>query len=211
MARTRSTEAHEKVIQAALALFSERGIDSASVDAIAAASGVSKATIYNHWADKEALLIEVMLHVNGVKPEPEDVDTGDLCRDLAVVLSRRPPGELNEVRVRITPMFMAYAAVHREFGEAWRHRVMEPGRQSLKRILSRGMERRLLPADLDLDLSIALLMGPMLYRHVLSKSLPSKLEDIGPSVAAAFCRAHLIQGAISAPAAKKQRRPSRGR
>jgi AcrR family transcriptional regulator len=203
MARTRSIEAHEKMIHAALALVVERGIEATSMDAIARLSGVSKATVYNHWADKEALLIEVMLYVNGVKREPADIDTGDLCRDLATVLSRRPPGELNEARVRITPIFVAYAAVHREFGEAWRHRVMEPGRLALKRILNRGVERGLLPADLDLDLSIALLMGPMLYRHVLSKSLSPKFEDIGPLVAETFCRAYLISGKTATKAAKK--------
>ena len=48
------------MLRAALDLFGERGIDATSMDAIAQASGVSKATIYNHWADKEALLMEVM-------------------------------------------------------------------------------------------------------------------------------------------------------
>jgi AcrR family transcriptional regulator len=205
MARTRSLEAHDKVIHAALALFSERGIDAASMDAIARSSGVSKATIYNHWADKEALLMEVMLHVNGVNREPADVDTGDLCRDLATVLSRRPPGEHEAARTRIMPMFMAYAAVHREFGDAWRHRVMEPGRLALKHILNRGVERGLFPADLDLELSIALLMGPMLYRHILGKGMASKLEDIGPRVAETFCRAYLIKSESVSKMADKTR------
>jgi AcrR family transcriptional regulator len=211
VARTRSVEAHEKVIHAALALFVERGIDAASMDAIARSSGVSKATIYNHWADKEALLMEVMLHVNGANREPQDVDTGDLCRDLGTVLSRRPPGELNAARIRITPMVVAYAAVHREFGEAWRQRIMEPARKALKHILSRGVEHGLLPADLDLDLSIALLLGPLLYRHVLSKSLASKLEDIGPLVAETFCRAYLITSMKASKPAKKTRRAQRPR
>ena len=69
MARARSSAAHEKVLNAALALFSERGIEATSMDSIAAASGVSKATIYNHWADKEALLMEVMILINGASPE----------------------------------------------------------------------------------------------------------------------------------------------
>ena len=66
MARARSTEAHEKVLRAALELFGERGIDATSMDAIARASGVGKATIYNHWADKEALLMEVMVMIHGL-------------------------------------------------------------------------------------------------------------------------------------------------
>jgi AcrR family transcriptional regulator len=189
MARTRSSEAHDKVMQAALALFCQRGIEATSMDAIAGVAGVSKATIYNHWADKEALLMEVMLHVNGANRAPVNVDTGDLQRDLATVLSRRPPGELEVARMRIMPMCMAYAAVHREFGAAWRHQVMEPRRNELKRVLTRGIERGLLPDGLDFELAMALLMGPVLYRHIVSKEAVTRAEEIGPQVADAFCRA----------------------
>jgi AcrR family transcriptional regulator len=193
MVRPRSTEAHEKVIRAALGLFGERGIDATSMDAIAQSSGVSKATIYNHWADKEALLMEVMLFVNGLDREPEDVDSGDLCRDLATVLSRRPPDEFDADRDRMMPTMIAYSAVHTQFGNAWRHRVMEPPRQCLKRILRRGIERGLLPATLDLDLAMALLLGPVLYRHIFQKESQLKSYDIGPKIAEAFWRAHVVE------------------
>ncbi len=191
MVRPRSIEAHEKVIRAAIALFSERGIDATSMDAICRQSGVSKATIYNHWSDKEALLLEVMLYVNGLDREPEDVDTGDLCLDLATVLSRRPPLEFEADRNRMMPTLIAYSAVHQEFGQAWRNRVMDPPRQCLIRILRRGIQRGLLPASLDLELSMALLLGPMLYRHIFNKSAPQNPAPLGHATAAAFCRAFM--------------------
>jgi AcrR family transcriptional regulator len=194
MVRPRSSEAHQKVIHAALDLFGERGIDAASMDAIARASGVSKATIYNHWEDKEALLLEVMLYVNGIDQDPEDVDTGDIARDLGTVLSRRPPQEFEAARNRMTPTLIAYSAVHPKFGAAWRHRVMEPPRQCLRRILCRGMERGLLPASLDLEVSMALLLGPMLYRHVFSKGSSVPEDDLGRQTAEAFCRAFVGRG-----------------
>ncbi len=189
MVRPRSSEAHQKVIHAALDLFGERGIDAASMDAIARASGVSKATIYNHWEDKEALLMEVMLYVNGIDGDAEDVDSGDLSCDLATVLNRRPPQEFEAARNRMMPTLIAYSAVHPKFGAAWRHRVMEPPRQCLKRILCRGMERGLLPASLDLEISMALLLGPMLYRHIFTKSSCASNDDLGSQAAEAFCRA----------------------
>jgi AcrR family transcriptional regulator len=189
MVRPRSSEAHQKVIDAALDLFGERGIDAASMDAIARASGVSKATIYNHWEDKEALLLEVMLYVNGIDGDPEDVDTGDLGRDLATILCRRPPLELEAARNRMTPTLIAYSAVHPKFGAAWRHRVMEPPRQCLRHILCRGMERGLLSASLDLDVSMALLLGPMLYEHVFHAQGELDRDDLGRQTAEAFCRA----------------------
>jgi AcrR family transcriptional regulator len=194
MVRPRSSEAHQKVIHAALDLFGERGIDAASMDAIARASGVSKATIYNHWEDKEALLLEVMLYVNGIDEDPEDVDTGDIACDLGTVLSRRPPQEFEAARNRMTPTLIAYSAVHPKFGAAWRHRVMEPPRQCLRRILCRGMERGLLPASLDLEVSMALLLGPMLYRHVFSKGSSVPEDELGRQTAEAFCRAFVGRG-----------------
>jgi len=98
MTRPRSKEAHERVLRAALKLFGERGIDATSMDAIAHTSGVSKATMYNHWTNKEVLLMDVMLMLNGLDRDPEDVDSGDLCHDLATVLSRRPPDQFDAAR-----------------------------------------------------------------------------------------------------------------
>jgi AcrR family transcriptional regulator len=203
MVRPRSVEAHEKVLRAALALFGERGIDATSMDAIAQESAVSKATIYNHWTDKEALLLEVMLMVHGLDREPEDVDSGDLCQDLTWVLTRRPPDEFDDARERMTPGLIAYSAVHQEFGRAWRHRVMEPARQCLKRILRRGIERGQLAADLDLEVSMALLLGPMLYTHVFQKGGGPKYPDVGPMAAQAFWRAYAVDvGRSSMPETK---------
>ena len=193
MTRTRSPEAHEKVVKAALELFGERGIDATSMGAIARDSGVSKATIYKHWADKEALLMEVMLYVHGLPAEPQDVDTGDLERDLATVLSRKPPDEFEQARVRMMPTLIAYSAVHREFGQAWRHRVMDPPQQCLKRILRRAVERGLLEPGLDIDVAMALLLGPVMFRRIFEKQKTSGAKSIGPQTAEAFCRAFARQ------------------
>jgi AcrR family transcriptional regulator len=190
MVRPRSIEAHEKVLNAALELFSERGIEATSMDAIAQSSGVSKATIYNHWADKEALLLEVMLMVNGLDREPEDIDTGDIQRDLTAVLTRKPPDKFDSARNRLTPLLIAYAGLHPDFGKIWRHRVTDPPRQCLKKILHRGISRGQLSRDLDMEASIALLLGPLLYAHVFHKEEPSRAPDLGPISAATFWRAH---------------------
>jgi AcrR family transcriptional regulator len=192
MTRSRSQSAHDRVLRAALDLFAERGIEATSMDAITQASGVSKATIYNHWANKEALLIEVMLFVNGLDRIPPDPDTGDPCRDIAIVLGRRPPDEFDGVRSRMMPSMVSYSALNREFGEAWRHRVMEPPRQSLKRILRRAIKAGQLPATLDLDTAMALLLGPLMYRHIFQREVSSNPHDIGEEIARTFWKAHAL-------------------
>ena len=116
--------------------------------------------------------------------------TGDVCRDLATVLSRRPPDQFDAARERMMPAMIAYSAVHQEFGEAWRHRVMEPSRVCLKRILRRGIKRGLLPATLDMDAAMALLLGPLLYGHIFhSESEPGR-ADFGRFAAESFWRAY---------------------
>jgi AcrR family transcriptional regulator len=211
MARPRSPEAHDKVLRAALDLFGERGIDATSMDAIAQASGVSKATIYNHWSDKEALLLEVMEMIHGLDREPENVDSGDILRDLTYILTRRPPDEFESLRTQLMPAMIAYSAVHHEFGKAWRHRVMEPARQCIRRVLRNGIDRGFLTKDLDIEVAISLLLGPVLYSHIFQKDrLPKTAPDIGPKAAEAFWRAHaqarkerIEKAGIKKPSTKK--------
>jgi AcrR family transcriptional regulator len=169
MVRPRSVQAHDRVLDAALGLFAERGLDATSMDAITEASGVSKATIYKHWPDKDALCLEVMARLHGPEARPLDVDSGDLRSDLIGVLGHRPRTESTDVRMRIMPHLMAHAARNPAFGKAWQARVVDPPRAMLTRVLQRAIARRELPRTLDLDLAIALLLGPMMYEHVLKR------------------------------------------
>ena len=189
--RPRSIEAHEKVLDAAVQLFADRGIDGASIDSIAAASGVSKATIYKHWADKNALALEVLGRVHGLDRKPEEFDSGDLLRDLIDFLNRKPPEEYARLRDRLMPHLIAYASRDKEFGKAWKSRVMEPGRAKAAELLRRGIAKGHFPPDLDLQLSLALLIGPMAYKHLFRDIAPVP-ENLAEGVANAFWRAFAL-------------------
>ena len=53
--RPKDLEKRAAILDAAMELFPARGYDGVSVDAIAQQAGVSKLTVYSHFADKEAL------------------------------------------------------------------------------------------------------------------------------------------------------------
>lgn len=53
--RPKDMEKRAAVLEAAMCLFPSRGYDGVSMDTIAQAAGVSKLTVYNHFADKESL------------------------------------------------------------------------------------------------------------------------------------------------------------
>lgn len=49
----------DAILTAAEALFGERGIEAVSIDEIALAADLAKGTVYNHFADKDALAAEI--------------------------------------------------------------------------------------------------------------------------------------------------------
>lgn len=186
MGRPRSTRAHERVIDAAVHLIADRGIDATSMDAIADVSGVSKATIYKHWPDKEALCLEAMAHLHGRDEPLADVDTGDLRADLLAVLTHEPPARYADERLRAMPHLMAYAARNPAFGQAWRARVFEPPRVQVTHVLSRAIGAGRLPATLDLDVALALLLGPVIYAQIRKLSSGTTPTHLHTAVVDAF-------------------------
>jgi AcrR family transcriptional regulator len=175
-------------LESASELFAERGIDPTSVDAIAAASGVSKATIYKHWADKDALCLEVMRFVRELDDGPPEVDSGDLRADLMAFLEYEPSGKKAAISKKLMPYLIAYSARNEEFGRAWKTRVMDRARMSLKMLLRPGVNRGIFPAVLHEDLGVALLLGPMLYRHIFGSSV--SLDWLAEGAVDSFWRGH---------------------
>jgi AcrR family transcriptional regulator len=187
MARPRSVKAHKQVLEAAVQLFSERGIDTTSMDAIAELSGVSKATIYKHWHDKDALCLEVMGYLHGLDEERPVFDSGDFRADLIAELMYQPAAGRQALREKMTPHMIAYASRNRAMGSVWRARVVEPARVALTDMIKRGEKRGILRRGIDPEIAIALLLGPMIYRHVFVSKMGAKApKDLETHVADAF-------------------------
>lgn len=171
MPRELSQRAHSKMLEAATELFAERGIEATSMDAIAAAAGVSKATVYKHWVDKDALCMDVLMHVHELDAGPPEIDSGDLKADVKAFLKYEPSPKKAAIQKRIAPHLIAYAARNEEFGRAWKARVMERARTGVKKLLRRGVDRGIFPAVLDEELGTALLLGPMMFRYIFGSML----------------------------------------
>jgi len=199
MPRSPSARAHQQVLETALSLFAARGLDATSMDAIAAASGVSKATIYKHWRDKDALCLDVLAALHGLD-QPPVRKTGDHRADLIAVLKRRAQEQRTGLQNRLLPHFMAYAARNPVFAKAWRALAMQPTRIQLIQLLKCAVAEGSLPENLNLDECVALLAGPLVYGHVLAAMDRRLPKDFAEHVVDAFWRAH----------AKESQRPVRG-
>jgi AcrR family transcriptional regulator len=202
MVRPRSAQAHRKVLDAAAELFAELGIDGASMDGIAESSGVSKATIYKHWPDKDSLVLEVMAHLFGLDEKPAVFDSGDFRADLIAQLTHEAAPERKPLREKIIPHLIAYASLNQPFGMAWRNRAIEPARVALASLIERGEERGILKKGIDPELGIALLLGPVIYgRFFLNRKLGRKTpEDL---------ELHTVDAFLAAYANRAEKRPPR--
>lgn len=187
MGRPKSEKAHTRVLEATAELVAERGIDSTSVDAISERSGVSKATIYKHWADKDALLLEMIAHIHGVHARPK-FDTGNTRTDLIAVLAYRPKQDAT-LRERIMPQFAAAAARRANMWCNWKDIVMDPPRRELRHLLELGVKKGEIRDNLDYELSLALLLGPVMYWFVLMRRHTEDPGSLANNVVDAFWRA----------------------
>lgn len=61
MATDTASAKRRQILEGARAVFSEQGYERATVDQIAARAGVSKATVYNHFHDKQALFVAAVV------------------------------------------------------------------------------------------------------------------------------------------------------
>lgn len=65
-----SSRKHEAILAAATTCFADNGYAATSMDAIAAAAGVSKQTVYHHFGNKTALFEAVVTHVSATLGHP---------------------------------------------------------------------------------------------------------------------------------------------
>src|SRR5215216_1869513 len=92
---SRSGRKRAAILQAATTLFLRNGYRGTSMDEIAALAGVSKQTVYKHFADKERLFIEIVTRAVDEISDPVHAevlalaDSGDVEADLRDLARRQ--------------------------------------------------------------------------------------------------------------------------
>jgi AcrR family transcriptional regulator len=186
--RPRSEDCRHKVLAAADELFAREGLARMSVDAIAQVAGVSKATIYRWWPNKSAIVMEALLtsteaevHVP-ISPFPEEDLIAKIRRTVA--LFRGPRG-------RVVASLIGQAQSDPEIAEAYRQQLLGPRRAAMRAAIERGIAAGLYRPDIDQDLAIDILYGP-LYQRLLLRHAPldEAFERDYPPIAVAALRVY---------------------
>ncbi|MBN3513067.1 TetR/AcrR family transcriptional regulator [Mycolicibacterium septicum] len=191
--RPRDAAADRAILQAALDLFIERGVEGSSIEQIAKRAGVGKPTIYRRWSTKEELIAAAMEtliaeEVGWASPQAIDIES---------------PYDLVEAAIEsaavttTTPRYRALVA--RVYGSAVSHpglmavywnRYILPRRELAARLLARARECGTVAADTDCDVAIDMMVGAITYR-VLQPD-PPDIDEMRRYLRAVYRRVGLL-------------------
>jgi AcrR family transcriptional regulator len=180
----------QAILDAALAIFAERGFDAARLDDVAARAGVAKGTLYLYFHDKEALFEELIR--GAVKPvfegmsqaaQADDVPASEVFGAFFTLFEKEVLGTHRKLLLRLVisegPRFPAIA-------EFYHREVVSRGLRMLREVAARGARE----GDLATDAAARfpqLIVAPLLMA-VIWDSLFAKLD---PLDARGLLRAHL--------------------
>lgn len=159
-----------RVIDAARALFAERGYDEATVRDIAQRAGVAAGSVFTTFDSKSSLLLEVLwarYSALYIELQPLLTNTDHTCARLERLAAIATEFELRDPRLFAETMGASWTWTA---AEEMDHRGrLAPLVQILHTILSQGVERGDLPAGFDCGLATEIIFSCYVrnFRHAL--------------------------------------------
>ena len=194
--RRRRKEARPaELLEAALALFVEKGFAATRSEEVAKAAGVSKGTLYLYFPSKEELLKAVIQHFLGTEIETgvqeaaaADGPTAQVMEKLLMTWwTRIYEGPASGVFKLVITEVRNFP----EIGEFWVERVVAPGQAIVSGLIRRGIERGEFAVD-DVESAVHSILMPLIlecvHKHSFMACGIGKDMEIDP---VQFMHAHL--------------------
>ena len=162
--RRRCPVAHQNILCAARTLLAEIGFADLTIEGIAERAGVGKTTIYRHWPNKASLVLDAFIEA-ATKQFPFP-DTGSVREDLRLQM-RRMIKLMNGPEGRTIATLIGGAQADAELAEAFRSRWLTARREEARQIIQRGKERNEIRADIDPEVLLDALYGPLYFRLLI--------------------------------------------
>jgi AcrR family transcriptional regulator len=154
-----------EILEAALAVFAEKGFAATRLDDVAAKAGITKGTIYLYFDSKQALFEALARQSIGVQIDQVSAQLaqfpGSSAELLRLVLSTLGHFAITSDRVVLPRLVLAEAANFPALAEFWRREVIERGVALMSGIIARGIARGEF-RNIDLQHAARLCVAPIL-------------------------------------------------
>jgi AcrR family transcriptional regulator len=165
MGRPRDERADRAILSATLELMAKDGVHDLRVDDVAGRAGVGKATIYRRYRSKDEL---VTAAISGLVSEITVPDTGRTRDDLRALMRGAVRVYQGSVEAAVMPSLVDAMSRDAELARLIRDGYLARRREAFRAVLERGIERGDLRRDLDLELALDVLAGPLFYRLLVT-------------------------------------------
>jgi AcrR family transcriptional regulator len=156
----------ERVLTTTLDLLTEAGLDELTIDDISRRSGVAKTTIYRHWPNRSALVIDACSRMTDSEKAPPDIgslegDVRAILTNIAELLGTARWSSIVPSIVDVAEHDPAFADIH--------GRIQRGHAAPLRTALDRAAHRGEIPSTTDRNAIAAALLGPLFYRRWFSR------------------------------------------
>lgn len=158
--RPRSKQAEQAVLEATHELLVEQGLQQTTIEAIAAKSGVSKATIYKWWPNRAAVIMSAFLHLSLSRiPYPPNLISREVIIDRLKNMGREFCGPVGSMMAAL----IAECQADPGFAEAFRRGYIDARRKEGVAVVKAAMKAGLLRKT-DPHVLLDTIYGPLYYR-----------------------------------------------
>jgi len=162
--RPRSEHARLAILRSTLRILGQSGFSDLTIEDVADHAGVGKATVYRWWPNKGALIADAF--ASSTTRKLRFPDTGSVFSDMSRQM-RQLVKVFRSPRGRIVSAILAAGQSDRDLIAAFRDRFLWPRRQEAYATLRRGIRRGELRKDIDSDLVLDSLYGPIYMRFLI--------------------------------------------
>jgi AcrR family transcriptional regulator len=163
--RPRSDSTRRAILAATLRLLRKQTVQSVTIEAIAKAAGVSKATIYRWWPSKPAVVIDAFMehHVISTPMREEAGSVKALAEHLALLVHEYH-GRPGRLVAELIAESQGDVAILKEF----RARFLEDRAGLVTRVIEAGKKRGELRNDIPTETMAECLYAPVYFRLLIS-------------------------------------------
>ena len=166
MGRPRDERTDRAILEATRELIAEVGVYEFRTADLAARAGVGKGAIYRRYGSKDELITAAIASL--VNEEIIVPDTGSTRGDLLVLMREAVEVYRGSGAGRLMPNLVGAMARQPELADAVRKGFLANRRAALSEVLRRGIERGDLRPDVDVELALDVLAGPLFYRLLIT-------------------------------------------
>jgi AcrR family transcriptional regulator len=164
--RPRDARADRAILEATRELIAELGVYGFRTDDVATRAGVGKGAIYRRYRSKDELVTAAVAAI--VDEEIALPDTGSTRTDLLILMREAVALYRGSAAGQLMPNLVGAMAQKPDLARAVRDGFLAGRREALAEVLRRGVERGDLRPDLDVELALDVLGGPLFYRLLVT-------------------------------------------